>query len=103
MKACILHQQATPTGYEILVRTPRRHTEPARRLGLTNGRYEVSYQWQAKVRFQVTLQGQTLVFPAPPLRDTTRYDPGNNRHTEADFDDDGQLYWINGFQNPGVS
>lgn len=99
----ILYEGTTPTGYEMLVKTPRDHREPAKRLGVTTGHYEVSYRWQAKAQFQASLLGQELAFPAPPPKDTTRYNPKDDSHTEADFDDDKQLYWINGFQGPGVS
>lgn len=100
METHILYEGATPTGYEILVKTPRNHTEPAKRLGVTTGRYDVSYHWQAKAQFRATLQGQEVAFPAPPPKDTTRYNPEEDSHTEADFDDDKQLYWINGFDTP---
>jgi hypothetical protein len=98
MESHIVYEGATPTGYEMLVKTPRNHREPARRLGVTTGHYDVSYRWQAKAQFRATLQGQELAFPAPPPKDTTRYNPDEESHTEADFEDDKQLYWINGFQ-----
>ena len=100
MENHILYEGATPTGYEMLVKTPRKHREPAKRLGVTTGHYDVSYRWQAKAQFRATLQGQELAFPAPPPKDTTRYNPEEESHTEADFGDDEQLYWINGFDTP---
>lgn len=98
METYILYEGPTSTGYEMLVKTPVNHKEPAKRLGITTGEYDVSYRWQAKTQFRASLQGQELAFPAPPPKDTTRYNPDEDSHTEADFDDDKQLYWINGFQ-----
>ncbi|TBW53372.1 ABC transporter permease [Marinobacter halodurans] len=97
----IILQQPTATGYVMLVRRPDSHRESRTFLGLPVGRQELRYEWQAKAQYRVTLKGKPFAFPAPPPKDTTRYDPKNDEFTTPDFTDDDQLFWVNGFAKPG--
>lgn len=97
----ILHQQATATGYVLLVRKPDSQRKPRTFLGMPTGQQELRYELQAKAQYQVMLKGQSFAFPAPPPKDTTRYDSKNDDFTKPDFTDHDQLFWVNGFTKSG--
>tara|TARA_R110002073_G_scaffold172707_4_gene329925 strand:+ start:32 stop:1123 length:1092 start_codon:yes stop_codon:yes gene_type:complete len=93
----ILHQQATPTGHILYVKTPDTHRTTKRLLGIPTSEHEIRYSWQAKAQYRVIIGDEPYAFPAPVPKDTTRYDAANAEHTEPDFENDDQLYWVNGF------
>ncbi|WP_288352087.1 ABC transporter permease [uncultured Marinobacter sp.] len=99
-QSSILHQQATPTGHIIYVKTPDTHRGTQRLLGISTSEYEIRYSWQAKAQYRVNIGEEPFAFPAPEPKDTTRYDSDNPEHTEPEFEDDDQLYWVNGFAKP---
>ncbi|WP_375177485.1 ABC transporter permease, partial [Marinobacter mobilis] len=99
--AVMLHQQSTATGELLLVKTPPRQIEKVSRLGFLSREYDVHYYWRAKAQYRLELKGQQVAFPAPPPKDTTRYDPKNSEHTEPDMNDNDQLFWLNGFTKEG--
>jgi hypothetical protein len=102
MQSYILREGVTPDGYEYIVRTPSPHTETTKFLGIPLSTHNVSYTWQPKAQIRVETGIRELAFPAPPPKDSTLYDARDNEHTEPDFSEKKQLFWINEFSNPGA-
>lgn len=103
MQSYILREGATPDGYEYIVRTPTSHTETTKFLGIPVNTHNVSYSWQPKAQIRVDTGIRELAFPAPPPKDATLFDARDNEHTEPDFSDRKQFFWINEFSNPGAT
>nr|BBJ05471.1 hypothetical protein YBY_33200 [Marinobacter nauticus] len=103
MHRYILREGATPDGYEYIVRTPSPHTETTKFLRIPLSTHNVSYSWhpKAQVRLETGIRG--LAFPAPPPKDSTIFDVKDNEHTEPDFSNKKQLFWINEFSSPGAT
>jgi hypothetical protein len=103
MQSHVLREGATPDGYEYIVRTPSPHTETTSFLGIPLSTRNVSYTWQPKAQIRVETGIRELAFPAPPPKDSTYFDARDNEHTEPDFSEKKQLFWINEFSNPGAT
>jgi hypothetical protein len=103
MQSYILREGATPDGYEFIVRTPSPRTETTSFLGIPLSTRNVSYTWQPKAQIRVETGIRELAFPAPPPKDSTIFDVKDNEHTEPDFSNKKQLFWINEFSSPGAT
>ncbi len=103
MQSYILREGATPDGYEYIVRTPSPHTETTSFLRIPLSTYNVSYTWQPKAQIRVETGIRELAFPAPPPKDSTLFDARDNDHTQPDFSDKKQLFWVNEFSSPGAT
>ncbi|MBN7770900.1 ABC transporter permease [Marinobacter daepoensis] len=103
MQSYILREGATPDGYEFIVRTPSPDTETTSFLGIPLSTRNVSYTWQPKAQIRVETGIRELAFPAPPPKDSTIFDVKDNEHTEPDFSNKKQLFWINEFSSPGAT
>lgn len=103
LQSYILREGATPDGYEYIVRTPSSHTETTKFLGIPFSTHNVSYSWLPKAQIRVETGIRELAFPAPPPKDSTIFDGKDSEHTEPDFSDKKQLFWINEFSNPGAT
>ncbi|MDX5335737.1 MAG: ABC transporter permease, partial [Marinobacter sp.] len=103
LQSHIIRKGATPDGYEYIVRTPASHAETTKFLGIPFSSRNVSYSWQPKAQIRVETGIWELAFPAPPPKDSTYFDARDNEHTEPDFSDKKQLFWINEFNNPGAT
>ena len=103
LQSHIIRKGATPDGYEYIVRTPASHAETTKFLGIPFSSRNVSYSWQPKAQIRVETGIRELAFPAPPPKDSTLYDARDNEHTEPDFSEKKQLFWINEFSNPGAT
>jgi hypothetical protein len=80
-----------PDALELFVHTPFSYNaEPAENLPA------IYHLWQVRAQIKVSTSDQAWAFPAPPPKDSTRY---NSTHGKPDFESNGKPFWADEKEN----